>query len=177
MGLLDHLRRRTPGLRVRCGMCGVATDYPLAKRDRFVRHTCDADLLVREREPSREHEALDLFMRAAGGGPTSDEERVAARDHLLYEQGEGAIPGLEDLLYRLKYSSEPFPPEEIASRRHPSCDRPSIDYSNELEMYLHRMKKFAITRRLVDEAPATARPILLDKLERLKQEPLEPIEG
>ena len=54
--------------------------------------------------------------------------------------------------------------------------KPSIDWGNELEMVLHRMKKFAITARQLASVPPSARPILADKLARLKKDPLVPLE-
>lgn len=161
-------------------MCRVVTDYPEAERGAFVSHSCDADLLVRApaaedaAEVAEVAEALDRFVSwFAPDGDASEE----SRDRLLYELGEASIPALEDLLWRLKYApEEPFPPPELSSRSSRAAERPRIDWSNELEMIVHRMKKVAITKRQLDEAAASARPILLDKLERLKNDPLEPIE-
>lgn len=159
-------------------MCKVNTDYPPSQRDQFVFHTCDADLLVRERDAAADELALDLLVCAYEQGPPTDPARVAARERLLYEAGEGPIPGLEELLYRIKYEPrEAWPFAEIAARiaagqRIP----PRIDWGNELEMYLHRMKKYAITQRQIAAVAESARPILREKLLRLKTDPLVPLE-
>jgi len=186
MGLLDRLRRfhgsgDKHGIRVRCGMCSVVTWFPAAKAGAFVKHSCDCDILVAERDEASEAEALDLFVKAFGAGPPAplpmNDESAAARDRLLYDLGEAPVPGLEDLLYRLKYeTAEAFPPPEIASRTDNGNEIPRIDWSNFLEMSLHRMKKFAITRRMLELAEDSVKPILRDKLERLKTEELKPIE-
>lgn len=179
MGLFDFLKSKPRNaLRVRCGMCKRATDYPEAQRGEFVFHSCDADLLVAEIDPTAHAAALDLFVLAYEHGPPQTEERIAARDRLLYESSEAAIPGLEDLLYRLKYElAEPWPFPEIASRVADLKAIPlRIDFGNELEMYLHRMKKFAITKRQIERVPESARGILRDKLERLKTAELVPLE-
>lgn len=179
MGLLEALglRRKAQGITIRCAMCKVHTTYPEAQRNSFVFHTCDADLLVRERDAASEGEALDLLVAAVAEGPRGETERIAARDRLLYELGEGPIPGLEDLLYRIKYEpGEPFPFAEIAQRAGAQAKPQRIDWGNELEMFLHRMKKFAITKRQLDSVAESARPILRDKLERLKKDPLVPLE-
>lgn len=175
-GFAGLFRRGVPKALIRCGMCGRNGPEPAPDAGRFIRHECGADLLLRARDPAAEPAALDLFVRAAGRSSAPAAEREGARDRLLYQLGEGPIPGLEDLLFRLKYGHEPFPPPEIAVRKDPADDQPALDWSNELEMFLHRMKKYAITRRLVAEAPESVRPILQDKLERLQTEPLEPIE-
>ena len=179
MGWLDRWRRKPAGIELRCGMCGRIADYPTSEHDKFLLHSCDADVLVRGREEATGVDAaLDLFVSAfAKGGELDEAGREAARDRLLYESGEGSIPALEDLLFRMKYvprESWPFP--ELAARCGPEDDQLRIDWSNELEMYLHRMKKYAITARQLEATPESARPILRDKLERLKTEPLEPIE-
>lgn len=177
MGLLDFLRKKPAGLAIRCGMCRVVTAYPLERRGEFVFHSCDADLLIEEPDPAVADAALDLFATAVCRGPQSESERVAARDRLLYDLGEAPIPLLEDLLYRIKYElREPWPFPEIARRQRQQDDHPRIDFGNELEMFLHRMKKYAITRRQIAKVGPSARPILEAKLARLKTDPLVPLE-
>lgn len=178
MGLLDIFRRQPTGIRVRCAMCKVHTTYPESQRGEFVFHTCDADLLVATPDPAATSAALDLFVRAYESGPPKDAARLADRDRLLYECGEAQIPGLEDLLYRIKYElAEPWPFGEIASRATPGKSLPlRIDWGNDLEMLLHRMKKYAITKRQIARVAPSARAILEDKLTRLKSEPLVPLE-
>jgi hypothetical protein len=178
MGLLDLFRRGKSGIRVRCAMCKVHATFDESKRGQFVYHTCDADLLVGEPDAVAMKQALDLFVFAYEHGPPTAAERIAARDRLLYGIGEGAIPGLEDLLYRIKYElSEQWPFPEIASRVKETSKSPvRIDWANELEMYLHRMKKYAITQRQIAAVAPSARGILEQKLERLKSDPLVPLE-
>lgn len=178
MGFLDLFRRAPAGITVRCAMCKTHARFPEARRGEFVFHTCDADLLVAEPEPAATAAALDLFVPAYEGGTPNTPELVALRDRLLYETGEAPIPGLEDLLHRIKYElSEPWPFPEIASRATPGKPLPPrIDWGNELEMALHRMKKYAITRRQLAAVPPSARPILEEKLARLRLEPLVPLE-
>ncbi len=178
MGILDLFRRDKSGLLIRCAMCKVHTTYPLTQRNEFVVHSCDADILVRERDESADEAALDHFVKAYEKGPPESDDLVALRDRLLYETGEGAIPGLEDLLYRIKYElGEPWPFSEISRRVADVKAIPlRIDWGNELEMVLHRMKKFAITQRQFTSVAPSARPILADKLARLKKEPLVPLE-
>lgn len=179
MGLFDFLKSKPrDAVRIRCGMCKRTTDYPEKQRGEFVFHSCDADLLIADIDATAHAAALDLFVHAYEHGPPTTAERVAARDRLLYETGEAAIPGLEDLLFRLKYElSEPWPFPEIASRVADSKSIPlRIDFGNELEMYLHRMKKFAITQRQIERVPESARAILREKLERLKTAELVPLE-
>lgn len=178
MGLLDIFRRAPAGITVRCAMCKVHARFPESERGRFVFHTCDADLLVAEPNPNATAAALDLFVPAYERGPPTTPELVALRDRLLYESGEAPIPGLEDLLYRIKYQlSEAWPFPEIASRATAARSLPPrIDWGNELEMVLHRMKKYAITRRQLESGAPSARPILEEKLARLRLEPLVPLE-
>jgi len=169
-------KRGSTGIEVRCGMCSVVERFPEETRDTFILHTCDSDLLIRAREPDAEGRALDLFVVASRVG-ASEEERSAAVAGLFGVVGEGPIPGLEDLLWRLKYASgESWPPPELASRFGGSAPPQRIDVSNELEMILHRMKKIAVTRRECERAAEAVRPILEDKLARLMTDPLEPIE-
>ena len=168
-------RKAADGVRIRCGMCKVVKDYPDRFRGEFVLCSCDADLLVAEMEEGAADGALDLFARAFGP-EGSEEEREAYLQELLYETEERVIPPLEDLLYRLKYERASFPPPELASRLSAEDRRPAIDVSNDLEMAIHRMKKYAITKRQHAIAAPAVRPILEDKLARLRTEPLEPIE-
>lgn len=177
MGFFDRWRARGDQIHVRCGMCRVETDYPLAQRGEFVFHTCDSDVLVDRIDPAATAAALDLFVRAFATSSQDEAARVQARDRLLYELGEGPIAGLEDVLWRMKYAPrEPWPFPEFAARFAQADAHPRIDWSNELEMYLHRMKKFAITRRQLDKVADGARGILREKLERLKTAPLVPLE-
>jgi hypothetical protein len=177
MGIFDRFRRPTDAIRVRCGMCRVETDYARERRGEFVFHSCDSDLLVAPVDVQAAQPALDLFVRAFARGPVPPDERAQARDRLLYDLGEAWIPALEDVLWRMKYApKEPWPFPEIASRLRAPDDQPRIDWSNELEMFLHRAKKFAITRRQIEAVPESARGILREKLERLKTAPLVPLE-
>jgi hypothetical protein len=180
MGFFDRLKRGrdTDAIRVRCAMCKVATDYGPASHGEFVIHSCDSDLLVARRDPELDREALTLLVAAYRAGTPRTEDAIAARDRLLYELGEGKIPGLEDLLYRIKYEPrEAWPFAELRPLIGDGGSAPlRIDWGNELEMYLHRMKKYAITRRQIERVAESARPILRDKLERLKTDPLVPLE-
>lgn len=178
MGLLNFFRRSKDGIRIRCGMCSRVEHFPFDQEDRFPTHSCDSPILVRAPDPEADAKALRLLVRSFARGPETDEGRDAARNALMYESGEGPIPGFEDLLYRLKYQpKEPFPPPELAAIIPAEDDQPRIDWSNELEMILHRMKAYALTHRAWVSAPNSTKPILKDKLERLKTDPLEPIEG
>jgi hypothetical protein len=177
MGFFDRWRARKDDIHVRCGMCRVETDYPLAQRGQFVFHSCDSDVFVERDDPTATAAALDLFVRAFASGALGEAERVAARDRLLYELGEAPIAGLEDVLWRMKYAPrETWPFPEFATRFATPDAHPRIDWSNELEMYLHRMKKYAITKRQLAAVGPDAQGILRDKLERLKTAPLVPLE-
>lgn len=177
MGLFDRWRAKADAIHVRCGMCRVETDYPLTQRGQFVFHSCDSDVFVERIDPAATAAGVDLFVRAFATGPLDEAQRVAARDRLLYELGEAPIAGLEDVLWRMKYAPrERWPFSEFATRFTQPDAHPRIDWSNELEMYLHRMKKYAITGRQLAAVGADARGILRDKLERLKTAPLVPLE-
>lgn len=177
MGLLNFFKRSQDGIRIRCGMCSRVEYFPLDQDDQFPIHSCDTPILIRAADADADKKAIQLFVTSFAKGPQDDSAREAARNELMYESGEGPIPGLEDLLYRLKYQpKEAFPPPDMSSVIPADDDQPRIDWSNELEMILHRMKHYAVTRRMWESSPEGTKPILVDKLKRLREEPLEPIE-